>query len=372
MAKQTFISGNVTDADVEPIEDMTNDEFAAFSAFQESFSGEQMGTLRVQRVPTEQMRAGASKGAIKGVFLFSCAVDQYTFDELMTYLRDTYGTGTYRIIGVRTGNRGIAFNRIVDVEKPEGVSSAAPSAPQSGTASDLSSMMANFATVVSGQLARVVDVVQKNAPQIDPFEQMERMARIMSVMKSDAPRVDVLSELERVQKIAEVIGIGRSGGETTNADVFLGLVKEFGPALSKAAISMAPAQAPIPPMRPALETATPAQPTQEKSVDDPKTIYLRQQAKQLLMFANAGMSAKLLAGNIIDNVPDDQLSALEEFARDPDATAKLIAALPPGSEKHSQWFADLRASLIEEFEALREPDAGGDEMQQYGTPGEEH
>jgi len=361
MTRTTYIAANAEDTVIENESDAGNDEAQAFSSFQESFTGEQMGTIRVQRVPTEQLRSGNSKGSIKGVFLFSCAVDQYNYDELLTYLRDEYGTGTYRIIGVRTGNRGIAFNRILDVERPA-LSAQSASASPNSSSNDLPTMFNLLAQSLSQQLSRVVDTVRNAAPAVDPFEQMERMARIFATFKGEATRPpDLLGEIERIKTVAESLGMGNRGdAETTNADVFLGMVKEFGPALAKAALtgaaqSSAPsapsAPARVPPMRPAV--ASPGTVGVSEMPADPREIYFRQQAKQLLLFANAGMKPGLLAQSIIDNVPEDQLSVLEEFALDPGATDKLIAMLPPGSEKHSAWFTELRLAMLVEFEAMR-------------------
>lgn len=370
MAKaQTFIPGEITETVEVEAENygLHDDEQAAFEKFRESFTGEQMGTLRVLRIPNEQIATGGNKGSIKGVFLFACPVDKYTFDELLTLLRDTYGSGTYRVIGVAAGRRGIVFNRIFDVEAPI----SAPPPVNAAPANDLGTIVAQLGALMMRQTQQIVEAVRPALPVADPLDQFKKFAEVMALVRGsapEAPRTDLLGEIQRVKDIAEALGMGRGGdGETNTADVFLGMIREWGPTIRQAVEGMQNRQPP--PMIPASPTPSP-QPNKGNSdmsappTPAPQDAFIRSQAKQLLMFAESGVPAETLARQIVDTVPDDALDKLEDFAATPDAVAQLIAALPPGNEHHAAWFSALREALLKEFAAMdaSDGDAPGEDV----------
>lgn len=370
MAKPiTFIPTEEYDENTRP--DIDADESSAFDAFQDSFTGEQMGTLRVQRVPSEQQKSGQSKGSIKGTFLFACPVDKYSFDELMTYLRDEYGTGTYRIIGIKTGNRGIAFNRIIEIERSE--MRASPVAASSSNQSDMAAVVTGLAGMIEQQTRRLTEMMTiRQSEQVDPIDQMEKMARLFAQMNGafnggGNSRGDLLEELMKVKQVADMMGMGDGGGRgANNADVFIELAKTFGPGL----VSAVQAQARRPsPAAQIPASITPRNPPVENTPEvrqremNPQNEFIRKQANQLLMFARADADTVTLATQIVDSVPDDKLDDLETLARDPAAINKMIAVLPPGNDQFKPWFEKLRVALIAEFDSMEFETGAEDESE---------
>ncbi len=373
------------------------DESLAFDAFRDSFTGEQMGTLRVQRVPTEQLKAGQARQSIKGTFLFSCAIDQYTYDELLTYLRDSYGTGTYRLLGIRSGAKGVAFNRLVEVERDHSAINRGNGGPGVGAnlagapGTEYGAIVGQFSEILRANNENLVKIFQSHMaapaqlPAPDPMNGMESLMKMMAMLKEVigvAPKPpDIFGELEKVQRLGELLGLRRGDGEETGMSVFSNLIDKFGPAILDAVKSnqanhagagagSAPAL-PRPPgvMRPpGVPRQGPGQgpgpaPAPEPApaqLFDPATLSpdesaLRATVLQLLPFAKAGAPAGLIAETVIDRATDEQLDALEETLSDPDSVRGLCRVAPE-IRPYLAWFAEVRAGVLHEISLL---DDGG-------------
>ena len=100
---------------VDPDDTGQSDEELAFKNFREQLkAGEEMATLRVSKIPKSSIHPTNSKS----IFCFACPIDRYSFDELLAYLAENYGGGIYRLIAVKNGQKGTAFNRLVEIAEP--------------------------------------------------------------------------------------------------------------------------------------------------------------------------------------------------------------------------------------------------------------
>lgn len=400
----TFVPREDQDAEDITGPDLTADEDNAFESYRQSFVGEEMGSIRVSRVPVEQMRAGQSKGSIKGAFLFTTEADRYTFDELLTRLRDEYGTGSYRITGVRSGQRGLAFNRIVDVERVASVVTPATVAASSEMAAIVSQMAALMErqTQQMAEILRPVVTAPVAAP-VDPMEQFKQMLQLAAMMKSafSGPVIappDLLTEIERFKKLSEIFKGGGSldgDGEATGMGVFGKMIDVFGPPLVDAVKSgqirlptptatgrhpstlpwrdgvPGVSQGPLPGMasgsapRTAPATAPAPEMEHEKTpVLSPVDQYRRSQVLRLSAFADSGANPDQIAATIIDSVSETELDALEPLAYNENAVNEMIV-LAPECERHRAWFETFRLALHAGFEEMMEdsPEPGATDVQ---------
>lgn len=113
----------------------------------------------------------------------------------------------------------------------------------------------------------------------------------------------------------------------------------------------------------------------------PEQKAMREQVLKLIQFAKMNVSAETVANNILDSVPDDELDKLEPLARDVNQVAAMIL-LAPEAEPFRAWLEAFRLTLVAGFDEMNAPDmetrlgvelpTPRDEMQQFGTPGEDH
>lgn len=346
-----------------------SDEENAFQNFREQLrAGEEMATLRVSKIP----KSSNHPSNTKGIFCFACPIDRYTFDELLEFLADNYGGGIYRLIAVKNGQKGTAFNRLVEIAEP--LKPKSPDGPQSTGA-----VMESVANLINQQQERTEALFTRllgNSPaaapavQVDPFQMMERVITMLAtigVVGGQKGGSDLFGELERMNKVRTLIqdfaGNDEGGGERreSNAYDLIGKTLDtFGPAFLQAInqgktqrLKQAPRLPGKPPMIPTSRPVTmdgTAAPATPPPATPPKegANSMKAQIETLVRNAQKGVSPEAMAQTVIAMTPEAQLPALRDFIGAPDCIARMEAQVSSVATVR-QWFEALRNSLLAEL-----------------------
>src|SRR3990172_8200056 len=157
--------------------DGPSDEELAFEKFRTEFTeSEDYAKLTVYRQPTGP---GGKPGQKKLAFLFEAGIDEYSFSQLLSKLRDEYGTGTYRIQS-RDAAGTLQFNRAVEIEATK--RSTASREPESTTEllRTMQEMMAAQQERTEAMLARLSP--RNSVPAVDPMAAMQASMAIFTQM----------------------------------------------------------------------------------------------------------------------------------------------------------------------------------------------
>ena len=191
--------------DAETAETLYSDEETAFRDFKNSFKADDaMGILRVSRIKSSQFTR-STQSLKGGAHCFSVPIDQYEFDELLEVLREKYGGGLYRLIGVQKGVAGTKFNRMIEIAADQSKDSEpAKVGAELGAQGNMGEIIERMDIMMQNAQDRTESMFKNFAPQAsvaaDPFGMMQKMVEMFSTMgilgANKAP--DILGELERL------------------------------------------------------------------------------------------------------------------------------------------------------------------------------
>jgi hypothetical protein len=357
-------AGSIEDGEL--LGDELTDEENAFNEFRTGFGAEKMGELRVGKLKLG--KDGAPIANSKSAHCFSCPIDRYNFSELLEYIREHYGSGVFRVVGIESGKRGVVFNKLVEIAEDRGPRPAADSALQNpnNMFESVGKIMAESQARTEALIARLTER-QPVALPLDPMESMTKMAALFgSLMQSMAAAIpkpattggtgDILDQAEKLLKLKELLsgsGGNDSGTESNFYDVVKAGLQSFGPALATLAVRGAqqtqpPAlAAPESPQVISTQTAAPsyAKPGPVPKQGDPAMASFKRQVDTLVQNAKLGVDPATLAGTILDLTPDEKLDDLEAMLQAPDMIEKM-AALNPEVQTYRTFFDSLRAALL--------------------------
>lgn len=307
-------------------------------------------TVRVGRLPTANMRNGG-----KEAFLFNCDVQDLPIDER---LRDTYGTGQYRVRVQRAGKMFKMFDIAVE----------APATPAAPPATD----MATLANMIEAANQRTMQMVEQAlgrgaAPAAaDPFAALERITAIMANLQKAAPMAapapDHTAMFKQSIELATLISGASSRGETGFMDVLKELAGSeavtglFGNFMARATGQTTP-QSAAPMLAPAgsAYVAPPVAPANMAGMDQGATNKLiGEQIAFLISMAAAGRDPGLYAEMMLDNMPPP---AVNYILSNPNVIGELTQ-YNAAVGQHVQWFQ----KLLEAMRAMIQGD-GGDETE---------
>lgn len=361
-----YMDGDTTEA--EP-----TDEELAFSAFQTEFAeSDTYAKITVYRQPTGP---GNRPGQKKLAFLFECGVDEFTYSQLLSKLRDEYGSGTYRL-QARDSNGTMKFNRAVEIE-------ATKKAPTNGAPESVGDLMRGFQEMMTAQQERTEQLIARlrtepAKPAGDPMETAMRMfalvmGAITPVLGAAKPAEGgVLAEIEKLTKIQDFMG-GLGGGRETSAaesnfyDLATQGLKTVAPLLANLPAVLASRQGapapqphviehesiiPQPAPRTNIPRNTPPQGAQVENVN------LRNQVNVLVGQAEAGTPAETVADMVLNMTPDAKVAELKAFISRPSVIDEMAALVPSVNTKHRQYFEALRTAILT---ALAEEESQGPE-----------
>lgn len=364
-ARVTYVA-HAEDAEFEEMHDAYADEKSAYESFANDLDGEdKMATLRVSKIP--DVTGGVHPTNAKTIHCFACPIDRYNFDELIEYIREYYGGGIYRLIGVQKGQRGHKFNRLVQIAEPlkkKDNNDSHSAHPQFDTIARTLLEMQERTEQFMGRLMQGSSNVQQS-PNVDPWNGLEKMVAILATLNGVIPKPgaqggDVLSELERLAKFKE-LGQTFFGSESDSAsekgfyDLATEGLRQIGPLIQTAAqrgafalpnpnAQPAPGGPQISAPQPAPDVSVQPEPALQQSSNG--NAAMKQQVDILVINAEKGIDAEQMAETILNLTPEGQLAALRDFVSQDDCVARM-AAMNPAVMTHESWFSALRQAILD-------------------------
>lgn len=374
--------------DAETAETLYSDEESAFRDFKNSFKADDaMGILRVSRIRTSKFGGSISPQSLKGgAHCFSVPIDQYEFDELLEVLREKYGGGLYRLIGVQKGVAGTKFNRMIEIAADQSKMEPEKAGAAVSGQGNMGEIIERMDIMMQNAQERTESMFKNFAPQAavtaDPFAMMERITQMFSTMGilGANKQPDILGELEKLSKLKELAG-AFSDGNSAGAnfyDMAGKVVENFGPAFMAMAANMPR------PGQPVTATPTPGQPPALApalaSLDapggeipaapgpSPVQTHIDQMKPQVaILVSNAKNNAdpEAVGDMVVNMTPDERLSDLYEMIAAENCIERLIK-LNPEVQNYLPFFEALRVRikwlLLPEEEAtiIPESDAAGE------------
>lgn len=349
----------------------TEEEKAFASFVHEMSESDEYAKIVVFRQPTAKDGRSAQK---RLVFLFEAGIDEFTHSQMASYLRDHYGTGTYRLQGRDSGGK-IVFNRPLEVEAQKDTERLA--AGRHGQESS-SEILNSVGTMLMRMQERQEQLLEKFATrnsggQMDPLQMMAlcmdmstRMAEAMSGNRSQgAGTDDLIKRIEEIRTVGELVGLGdRDRGSENFYSMMTETIRSFGPAFAHVMANAqnsprlsAPQQSnPTPPPNaapqkesPKMESVKPETPQQQAADEE-----LKKNINQLLQFAKSGMKPDTVANVVLDATPDEKLDDFYAFISSPDVLVHF-QRLVPEVTNYQRWFMELRSELIAQLAEDDEP-----------------
>lgn len=371
--------------DAETAETLYSDEETAFRDFRNSFKADDaMGILRVSRIRTSKF-SRSTQSLKGGAHCFSVPIDQYEFDELLEVLREKYGGGLYRLIGVQKGVAGTKFNRMIEIADDQSKTEPEKVGAELGSQGNMGEIIERMDIMMQNAQDRTESMFKSFAPvaqvTADPFAMMERMTQMFSTMGiiGNKNQPDILGELERLGKLKELAAgfANDGGGGSTFYDMMGKTIETFGPAFMAVASKMNVPGQPVvpgtPPVLPAPEVAAEIPP--EKTEVQKHIEQMKPQVDVLLNNAKKGINADAVADMVVNMTPENKLNDLYEFIAGEKCIENLIK-LNPEVQEYLPFFEALRARvkwlLIPEGEAATIPEsdaAGGEGTDTDAAPG---
>lgn len=357
----------------------TEEELAYAQFRSEMQDGEKYAKISVYRQPSG---SDGRPGQRKMRFLFDCGLDDYEFSQLLSKLRDDYGTGIYRI-QARDAKGALLFNRAYEVEAPKNVKPERESFDPSGMLDAVHGMLNDQQDRFEALFARFGSQNQSNGGGMeDTMRQMALMmgmvTQMMGTIRGDAPKsTDALGEMKKFlefQTMArQLVNDGDGGGSGANKNIHDTLAKTlevFGPAFMQGMASLQQPAArghrprlPNPNHPPTVAVSAPkpsqrpaTQPHRETPpMTTPPNAALAAQVSLLLTNAKNGVSPDAMAESVLQMTPEQQTAQLYALVNDPHLLAKLIA-VNPEVESYREWFAELATYIASELAPAFEPD----------------
>jgi len=324
-----------------------SEEQLAFDQFKsEAQDNDTYAKMLISRVP---MNKHGQRGSQKLMFLFSCGVEDYTFDQLLSKLRDEYGSGFYKIQG-RNEKGQLKLNKTVAVEAP--ITDTDTAKADSGNGAVIES--------VSQLLQRHTEQMQNMVPNANPtgsmLEMMQGIAAIMGAMgvhppQPPPPPKTLIEQLTEFKMLKELMSGDGDSGESGDANIYSLLGKTVdafgGPLMAALAQGQQAGQIDengiaTPQALPSPETPTEVDKVKE---DEQHKLYMRKQIHILLQNAKTGIPAKQFALIVVSNTPEEQEDALWEFISAENCIDQMVA-LEPAAEAFREWLNELRTEVI--------------------------
>lgn len=294
---------------------------------------------------------------------FECGIDDYTFSQLCTRIREDYGTGLYKISG-RDSKGKYKFNKTVGI--------LAPNQTDNAPVNDIGVLFDKFSDAMQRQQMQTERMFEKlTGPQTggDAFDQMAKMATamggMMGAMGIQRPEVvpqktmlEIMTEFKMMQELfGGDGGMGGGGGEANLYSLLTATMQSFGAPIA-AALAAGQAdgtvnaegllQAPKP--NPQI-TSTQDQEIKKKAAE---TEALKGQIKMLIANAEAEADPKVMANLIVEKTPEANLDSLFDFLSSDDWFAEIVK-LVPDATAHENWFTIMRDTVINLLTESDEP-----------------
>lgn len=369
---------DIDDADfigveADPRVEAENAEFEAFKA--EMHDSQDDAKITVGKKLTDSRGRPMGK---KTMECFECGIDDYTFSQLCTRIREDFGTGLYLIQG-RDSNGKYKFKKVVGIQAP-----IDPTAGDAG--SSPATLIESMSRAMADQQDRFERMMLNNQPQTQGGSMLEMMTGVATLLKELRPdaqtvippktMIETLTELKLTKDlVGDLMGNAEGSGQIDN---FWGAIaktaESFGGPLLQA-ITLAQQQGKIDPdgviranAAPVLPAPEPEMVTTETTADTNVTSRasninlkeMREQLEFLLIQAKNNVQYEIVVDFIIDQLPDEDAAydAFEQFLQDGNCIDRCAMILPEINQ-YRDWFSEWRTAMLIKLEAMIE---SGDDL----------
>lgn len=365
-AKQVLYSPvNIDDADFVDFErdekmESENAEFEAFKS--EMHDAQDNAKITVGKKHTDSRGRPLGKHVFE---CFECGIDDYSFSQLCTRIREDFGSGLYQVLG-RDSKGKFKFRKTVGIQAPTSDVVANPG-------NDTGALIDKFSDAMERQAMRTEQMFSKLVgPQTggDAFSQMTQMMTAMGGMMGAmgiTPQAPIaaktlVEQLTEFKMIKELFGGGDDdspGGEANLYSLLGKTVDAFGGPIA-AAIAAGAETGDL------SETGVAALPAPEPTKAEVMTeqeqhnMAMRKNIHVLIQNAKAEIPPEAFALILVNNTPEEKSDALFEFISAENCVDTIIR-LEPAAAEFRQWFDDLRIAVID-IMAEPEGEAAGENL----------
>lgn len=255
-------------------------------------------------------------------FLDSFAPDKFTPDDLLQHIKNTYGSGDYRI-HIRENGK-LKANRHVSIEAPRIVSRETPGN------SDLRELVA----VIQQQQQQMLAVFREmQSPQNTEDQMIERMLKYKALFGGNQQSRGFGEIIETVNGL-KMLGINVGGIQTEPAEKeegFGDILEKMAPIVT-AMVQTNNQQQHHPQPQP--------QPNPQQRKANPMNLALKLGIAMLLKAARNKADTAFYADVVMDQLPEDKIPMLLA----PNALEQL-ESVEPKVKEHREWFADVMEHL---------------------------
>lgn len=273
---------------------------------------------------------------------FECGIDDYTFSQLCTRIREDFGTGLYKIQG-RDSKGKFKFNKTVGILAPNQTDNAP-------AGNDIGQLIDKFSDAMSRQQMQTEAMFSKLAgPQTggDAFDQMTKMMTAMGTMMGSMGMTPqqpkgLLDQLTEFKMLKELFGEGEGGGDANLYSLLTATMQSFGGPIA-AAIAAGQTTGEV---NAAGILDNPIPKLEGETMEAKETEALKKQILVILGNAKAGVDPKSFANIVVQNTPENMVDKLYEFLIGDDWFTQ-ICFLNPECKTHENWFTAWRDTVIE-------------------------
>jgi hypothetical protein len=331
------------DLEKDPRLDEENAEFEKFK--EEMHDADEYAKITVSRQPIDTRGRPMGKKLFQ---CFECGVEDYTFSQLCTRIREDFGTGLYKVQG-RDSKGKYKFAKTIGVQAPKDES-------DDGKHESVGSLIDKFSDAMERQQMRTEAMfsdMNRTAPN-NPMGMLTEMATAMATImgqfgvNQQQPKtlLEQLTEYKMMQELFS--GDGGSGGESNLFSLLTETVKSFGPALGMAIATQQESGA-IPMTGPVQAMLSP--PEKEKPVLSKELEGMRPQIDFFLKQAKQGATAEAVVNAVWPGIPEQSYESIETFLQQENCL-DLCAQVNAEVNQWRAWFGQWRDLMLDKFDAF--------------------
>lgn len=282
---------------------------------------------------------------------FECGVNDYTFSQLCTRIREDFGTGLYQIHG-RDSKGKYKFKKTVGILAPNSTDNVP-------VGNDVGMLIDKFSDAMERQAMRTEQMFSKLVgPQTggDAFTQMTSMMTAMGGMmgamgitpQAPIPAKTLVEQLTEFKMIKELFGGDGDGGISGDDNLYSLLgktVEAFGGPIAAALAAGEEAGQLTPEGVAALPAPEPTR-VQKITEQEKHNMAMRKNIHILIQNAKSKIPPEMFALILVNNTPEDKADELFEFIS-AENCVDIIIQLEPAAAEYKEWFVDLRIAVIE-------------------------
>lgn len=320
-------------------------------------------------------RDASEKTNGKMPFLFEFSPDTFSMTQLLTELRDSYGTDTYRLRCYVNGR--LIFNKRLSVENTVSdkrkEDEKRPNFSSDNKMNELLQIVnANQKATDDKFQALVLALSQNQAPPVAPIDPMTMMTGMMTAMMQMknfmSPPEGQLSPVDLISKGVDLAAkLNPSDKEANSNDTLMELIRTFGAPIAEGVKNLAQPLQPLQPLQqnPIDQSLPPQQTMQTNPVSHLKpndvspfaNTEIKQLLDTLLLRAKSNGDPTLYADMVLEAVPH-----IEQIMGD-EPIGALLVKINRDVANYGPWFDELD-------HAIRHPyndDASVDDLTNDGT-----